>query len=297
MKIVLTGAAGNITKPLAEKLLREGHEVTVLGRSAEKLKILEEKGATIAVGDIEDENFLIAAFKGADAVYTMTPMPVHSTDWAAYGSMVGKNYAEAIKINGITKVVNLSTFGAHLLEGNGPINLLGQVEKALDKLESTEVVHLRAGYFYSNLVNQIPSIKSDSLIGANYGNANNLLLLVHTYDIAEITAKALQTPFFNNGEPYYVVGDVRSLRDIASVLGKSIDKDLTWSEYTDDEARTVFTQMGLPEHLISIFVEIGQAMSKGRPNEHYFLLPLKPELTKIKLEDYADEFRDIYSAE
>jgi nucleoside-diphosphate-sugar epimerase len=42
MKITLTGAAGNITKPLTEKLLTAGHTVTVVGRKVENLKSLIE---------------------------------------------------------------------------------------------------------------------------------------------------------------------------------------------------------------------------------------------------------------
>ena len=57
MKIVLTGAAGNITKPLAEKLLADKHEVSVIGRSAENLKSLTDKGAKALIGSVEDAAF------------------------------------------------------------------------------------------------------------------------------------------------------------------------------------------------------------------------------------------------
>jgi uncharacterized protein YbjT (DUF2867 family) len=201
MKIVLTGGAGNITKPLAETLLTMGHEVTVIGRNAENLKALQHKGVIPAIGNIEDEAFLTAAFKGADVVYTMVPTPYHVPDLVAYGTDIGNKYAKAIAANNIKRVVNLSTHGAHRLEGIGPAHLLGQIEKALDALEDTAIIHIRAGYFYSNLENQLPAIKQNGIIGANFGNADNVLLLVHTDDIADIVAKAITAPLFNNGEP------------------------------------------------------------------------------------------------
>jgi uncharacterized protein YbjT (DUF2867 family) len=108
MKITLTGAAGNITKPLAEKLLSQGHTVTVIGRNEESLKALTGKGAIAAIGDIEDSNFLIDAFKNADVVYTMIPTPYHRPEWVEYGKLIGENYRIAIEKNGIKKVVNLS---------------------------------------------------------------------------------------------------------------------------------------------------------------------------------------------
>ena len=58
MKYVITGAAGNISKPLSEILLSNGHDVTVIGRNAENLKELTSKGAKAAVGNLEDEKFL-----------------------------------------------------------------------------------------------------------------------------------------------------------------------------------------------------------------------------------------------
>ncbi len=93
MKITLTGAAGNITKPLAQKLLSQGHTVTVIGRNEENLKPLTEKGAIAAIGSIEDADFITNAFKGADAVYTMVPVPWQEKDWVAYHEKVGNIFA------------------------------------------------------------------------------------------------------------------------------------------------------------------------------------------------------------
>ena len=62
MKYVITGAAGNISKPLVEKLLKAGHAVTVIGRNAEKLKSLTDQGANPAIGSVEDVEFLKSCF-------------------------------------------------------------------------------------------------------------------------------------------------------------------------------------------------------------------------------------------
>ena len=44
MNYVITGGAGHISRPLTETLLNAGHEVTVIGRTAEKLQPLVDKG-------------------------------------------------------------------------------------------------------------------------------------------------------------------------------------------------------------------------------------------------------------
>ena len=295
MKITLTGAAGNISKPLAEKLLVQGHEVTVIGRNTENLKSLIDKGAIAAIGSIEDVAFLTDAFKGADALYTMVPVPWQEKDWVSYHEKVGNNFAKAIAQNGIKKVVNLGTYGGHRTDGKGPTAALSRVEKALGALSNTEHVFLRPGYFYSNLFSQIAYIKN-GVIGGNYGDVNNKLLLSHTSDIADAAAEAILTPNFNNDEPYYVVSDIRSCAEVAEQIGKAIGKnELKWIPFSDEDTRSGLKQSGFSDELTEIYVEIGQFFAKGYLNEHYDSLAVKPKLYKVKLEDFAKEFALIYA--
>ncbi len=159
MKYVITGGAGHISKPLTEKLLAAGHEVTVIGRNAENLKPLTEKGAKAAIGSVEDVSFLTKTFSGADAVYTMVPPTMEPTDWKGYIGQVGANYAEAIKTAGVKYVVNLSSVGAHMQEGCGPVSGLFRVEKALNELKDVAIRHLRPGFFFTNFYGNLPMVK------------------------------------------------------------------------------------------------------------------------------------------
>ena len=74
MKIIVTGSLGNISKPLTEILVKQGHAVTVVSSDPKKQAAIENLGATSAVGSIADVNFLTDTFKGADAVYAMVPL-------------------------------------------------------------------------------------------------------------------------------------------------------------------------------------------------------------------------------
>ena len=58
MKFVVTGAAGHVSKPLAELLLSNKHEVTVISRKAENVAELVRQGAKAAIGDLQDVPFL-----------------------------------------------------------------------------------------------------------------------------------------------------------------------------------------------------------------------------------------------
>ena len=58
MKYVITGSLGNISKPLTEKLIMAGHEVTVITSKESNWPAIEAIGASAAVGSVEDISFL-----------------------------------------------------------------------------------------------------------------------------------------------------------------------------------------------------------------------------------------------
>lgn len=121
MKITVTGSLGNISKPLAKQLIAAGHQITIVSSNADKIADIEALGATAAIGSIADAAFLTRAFTGADVVYTMIPPNFGANNYRQYVGDSAKNYVEAIKKAGITRVVNLSSIGAHVDGGTGQI--------------------------------------------------------------------------------------------------------------------------------------------------------------------------------
>ena len=190
MKYIVLGSLGNISKPLAEKLIAAGHSVTVVSSKAEKVSQIEALGAKAAIGSVEDVGFLTKTFTGADAVYTMVPPNFGASNWKKYIGGIGENYAAAIKVAGVKNLVNLSSIGAHMPVGCGPVSGLYFVEKAFNGLEGVNVRHLRPGFFYQNFLGNIGMIKNMGIIGGNYGEGSNLPI-AYTKDIAEAAAEEL----------------------------------------------------------------------------------------------------------
>lgn len=295
MNYVLTGGAGHITKPLASTLLAAGHNVTVIGRNAENLKPLTDRGAKAAIGSIEDAAFLTEIFKGADAVYTMVPPQYAAGDLEGY-RQTGANYAEAIKAAGIRYVVNLSSAGAHMPEGCGPVSGLHRTEQELNKLTGVNVLHLRPGYFYINFYGNIGMIKSMNVIGGNYGDDKTEIGFSHPADIADAAAETLLNLSFKGHAVRYLASDERTAGDVANVLGAAVGKpDLLWVEFTDEQTRGGLLQAGLPDTMADKYVEMGAALRSGKMAEDY--LKNRPQqFGKTKLEDFAKEFAAAYQA-
>ncbi|MFW2489692.1 NAD-dependent epimerase/dehydratase family protein [Clostridium chromiireducens] len=68
MKIFLTGATGKVGSRFVPYLLKQGHAVRVLVRTAEQALILKEQGAEAVIGDLLNNENLADAIRGVDAV-------------------------------------------------------------------------------------------------------------------------------------------------------------------------------------------------------------------------------------
>ncbi len=293
MKITLTGSLGNISKPLAEILIRAGHDVTIITSDAGKKTAIEALGARAAIGSLTDIPFLTNSFKGTDIVYTMVPYNFGATDYRKYVSGIGGNYAAAIKASKVKRVVNLSSIGAHLENGTGPIAGLHDVEQILNQLD-VAVKHLRAAMFYINFFFDIPLIKGQNIMGNNYGKEARLVM-VHPRDIAEVAAYELQQSF--TGKSYrYVASEERSVSGIVKILGSAVGKsELPWVQFTNEQTFAGMTVSGImPPAIANLYVELGAAVDNGILWEDYDRN--KPEiLGKTKLADFAKEaFAPLY---
>jgi len=292
MKYIITGSIGNISKPLSEKLIGAGHEVTIISSHEGKIKEIEALGGIHAIGSVNDLEFLKKTFRGADAIYTMVPPNHHPKDWKSEIHETGRVYYEAIKSEGIKKVVNLSSIGAHLAEGAGPVSGLFRVENEFNKLDGVDIVHLRPGYFYFNLFANLGMIKHMGIMGSNFGD--NPLVMVHPRDIAEVASHFLLKPDFTGKTVQYIASDIRNGHDIAQVLGKAIGKpDLKWMVFKDEDALKGMLGAGLPEESARNYVEMGASIADGKFQEDFYLH--KPALSPTKLEDFALEFEGAYS--
>jgi uncharacterized protein YbjT (DUF2867 family) len=296
MKYVITGGAGNISKELALGLLKYGHDVTVIGRDETHLKALTDAGAKAAIGSLEDTVFLAKTFKGADAVYTMVPPNFNPTgNWKKWIAGIGNNYAAAIRSNDIKYVVNLSSIGAHLPDGCGPVSGLYKVEQALNA-SGAHVKHLRPGYFFANLMANIPLIKHMNIMGANFGGPDFKLNLSDPADIAVAAIEEMKGLSFNGKSVRYLSSDERSTDDIAAVIGNAIGKPaLPWVVFSDEQSFQGMKDGGLSEEVAKNYVEMGKALREGRMQEDF--QSHRPQFKgKVKLENFAKQFANAYES-
>jgi nucleoside-diphosphate-sugar epimerase len=295
MKYILAGSLGHINKPLTQKLAAAGHDVTVISSHEARKSEIEALGAKAAIGSVEDLSFLTETFRGADAVFELIPPPVTApADWKAHIRQIGKNFADAIKAAGVKKVVQISSVGAHMAEGCGPVSGIHFAELDLDALDGVDVIHLRPGYFYTNLFAMTGLIKHAGILGNNFG-ADRKVVMVHPNDIAAVAAEELLNLSFTGKTVRYIASDERSSKEIAAVLGAAIGKpELPYVEFTDEQNFEGIIGAGVPAELARNFVEMGTAIRSGEMFADYY--KHKVELGPTKLEDFAKEFAGVYAS-
>ena len=293
MKYVLSGSLGHINKPLTQKLIAAGHDVTVISSHEKRTAEIEALGAKAAIGSVEDTGFLTETFKGADAVFALIPPPVtEPADWKARIHQIGKNFADAVKAAGVKKVVQLSSIGAHMPTGCGPVSGIHFAELEFDKLEGVDVLKLRPGYFYTNLLAMIGMVKHAGIYGNNFG-ADATVVFVHPRDIAEVAAEELLGLKFTGKSIRYIAGDEKNSKEITAALGAAIGKpELPYVAFTDEQSTEGAVQAGVPAELARNFTEMGAAIRSGEMIADY--LQHKPILSPTKLEDFAKEFAAAY---
>jgi uncharacterized protein YbjT (DUF2867 family) len=267
---VLLGSNGNITSKVAALLLAHRTAVRVVGRSARSLAAVEARGATIAAGDIGDAGFLARAFAGATAVYTMIPTDYAAQDMAAEQDRLGDAITRAITEAGVKHVVNLSSVGARLSSGTGPIAGLHRQERRLDELPGVDVLHLRPGHFFENHLIAIDMIRT---IGA-YADMlapDAPLPMVATADVAQVVARELHTPSGKGKQVLHLrAPSFYTMREVTALLGAAIDKpDLTYVQSDPQQGKSALMQQGFSISVATHLEEMSAAFSTGRLDAEY----------------------------
>src|SRR5262249_43763378 len=147
---VVAGCTGHVGSVVAKELLAKKQKVRVLVRDAQKGAPWSKQGAEVAVGSLTDQAALTKAFAGAKGLFVLCPPDLTARDFYAAQRETGQKIAAAVKAANVPHVVMLSSVGADLAEGNGPIKGLHHLENGL-RATGTKLTAIRAGYFQENV--------------------------------------------------------------------------------------------------------------------------------------------------
>jgi uncharacterized protein YbjT (DUF2867 family) len=286
--ITILGATGNVGGKVAALLAKKTEPIRVISRSTEHLRPLVSKTVTGFVGDATDPDFLVKAFTGADAVFTLIPPNPTVPIFMRYADNVGESIVRALETAKVKHVVFLSSIGADLASGGtGPIMGLHNMEERLNKIKGLNVVHLRAGYFMENLLWNLDLIRTKGIAGSAV-RGDVKISMIATKDIAAYAAERLAKRDFIGSSVRYLLGERDlTLTEATRTIGSKLSKPaLAYVAFPYDDAEKAMVGMGLSPDMSRTYIEMSRAFNDGK------IIPekrTKETTTGTSIETFCDE--------
>ncbi|MFZ1928324.1 MAG: NmrA family NAD(P)-binding protein [Candidatus Sulfotelmatobacter sp.] len=260
----ILGASGNTGHVVAKTLLERGQKVRAIGRNATHLQPLATQGAEVFVADVTDAAALTKAFQDADSAYVMIPPNPASNDPLGYENQVSDAIATAVRSTRVKNIVSLSSIGADKPTGTGPVVGLYNLEQKLNRVDTINVLYLRAGSFMENTLGQAGAIR---MMGSAVGplRPDLKLPMIAARDIGAAAADALLQLAFHGKQIQELHGQ-RDLdySEVATIIGKAIGKPkLAYVQAPDDQLRAAMVQMGMSGNFAGLMLEMTAALNSG----------------------------------
>lgn len=244
MRIAVTTPRGHVGHHLVRMLIRAGTRPLLLTRHPDDLDSEMREHVDVAQADSWDQDQVVAATRGVDAVYWVNPPPA-SGDPLADHALATEAIVAAVAANRIPRVVFQSSVGAEKRHGAGEIDGLAATEIALDAL-GTDVTHLRCGYFFTNLALDLDALRAGELQTVLPLDAP--MAWVAPRDIAEVAAATLLSPSWSGRRVQAVHGpEDLSWSEVSELLTAELGRDIAVERIEDQRMREQLLAAGMPE--------------------------------------------------
>jgi uncharacterized protein YbjT (DUF2867 family) len=257
---VVLGSSGNTGSIIADFLLAKGKKVRVVGRDLGRLQRFLRNGAEAFTADLSDAAALTKAFSGVRAAYLLLP-PLNSREEQERQSDA---IAAAVKNSGLRYAVHLSSYGAHVPKGTGPVTGLHSSEQKLNGISDLNVLHLRPGYFMENNLAAIDMIRGMGMFG--HALLPDLKLpLIATRDVGAYAAQRLLDLDFSARQTRELLGERGlTMTEATAVIARGIGKpDLRYEQFSYDQLQQVLTQAGFSPTKAAVYIEMFQSINAG----------------------------------
>jgi uncharacterized protein YbjT (DUF2867 family) len=257
MRIVVTTPTGKIGSRVVQLLLQAGARPTLLARQSARLDSRVLERADVVRTDLADSDAVVRATRGADALFWVAPFVADPDgDPVAWYAQLGATAARAVTENGIARTVFISSVGAEKRTGVGEITGLASTEEALNATGSS-VLHLRCGYFYTNL--DLDSLRHGIVripAAIDYPQP-----WVDPRDIGDIAAARLLYGGWSGRNVQAVHGpEDLTLIQVAQILAEALGRPIRAETISEDALRASLRAAGLGDKQIEGMVGMSAVM-------------------------------------
>ena len=261
---VITCASSQTGSACAKFLIDKGLPVRLIVRNASKVEHLRLKGAEVVESDITDTNKMIEAMKGSRAVYFMNP-PTYHEDMFETADKVYKTFLSAAEAANVTKLVCLSTVGAHIDKGTGNIYTGYMMEKDFAYLsKNTSLTFLRCAWFMSNWQNFLSKASEAGELKSLLNPVSLKIPMIDPEDIGQTSAELLSDSHVSGLRIVNLRGpEDYSAEDVAKAISEVSQKVIKCSPFSTQECRHMFDKIGFDLKSINAWIEMLEGFNNG----------------------------------
>jgi uncharacterized protein YbjT (DUF2867 family) len=236
--IVVTGATGNVGRPLVQALAAAGEQVTAVSRKVSDAAVPE--GVRHRQADLTDPESLRPIFDGADALF------LHDGGASAH-LLSPRDILDIAKAGGVGRIVLLSSIGvATRPQSASHGGMMRALEDAVRQSEMDWTI-LRPGAFNSNAYAWAETVRAHRTVAAPFGDVG--LPTIDPADIAEVAVAALRGDG-HTGQVYELTGPpLTTPRQGAEAIGDALGEPVRFIEQTREEARAQMLRF-MPEPVV-----------------------------------------------
>ncbi|MBT2584915.1 NAD(P)H-binding protein [Arthrobacter sp. ISL-95] len=242
MRIAVAAPTGHVGRHLVPMLIRAGAKPLLLLRDPDALAPDIRSEVDVARVDLLDADAVVQSVSGVDALYWVDPPPAGDDPLAEY-KLAADSAAKAVTAGGVGRVVFQSSVGAENRHGMGEIDGLAATEVALNATDAS-VIHLRCGYFFTNLEFQLDAIRAGML---------QVLLPLHQpmawvspRDIAEVAAGRLLSAEWRGHHVEAVHGPADlSWLQVVRIISQAVGKPLDVERIPEESMRGTLAGLGM----------------------------------------------------
>ncbi len=217
----ITGVTGHVGGAAAQELLDRNVGVRAVVRHPAQREDWQRRGADTAVADFSDRAALAQALRGSDGAFVMLPTSMTAGD--AEHRRLADSIAGAVADSGVPHVVMLSSIGAELADGTGPIRWLHHLENGLR--QTGVVLSAIRSWHFQEKVETVLGAALDAGIYPVFGDPDVPTPMIATRDIGRFAAATLLAPAASS-EVIDLAGPEYTERDVADQMAAMLGKPL-----------------------------------------------------------------------
>lgn len=273
-KILVTASTGNIGTPLSRALYKKQVSFTAATRDPEKA--MEKFGfeTDTVYLDFKDPSGFENALKGKEILFLCGPSATPGAE-----KLLEPFVEEAIKQN-IKHIVFIASYPG-----------------IMEMIEESGLDHtfIKANFFMQNFeIYQEEDIRDRNQIFMPTGEGK--APFIHTRDIGEVAAEAIENPEQYKNELIYITGpELLDHFEAAHIFSDILGRKINYENPDDDTYRRVMKERGFSEEYIDAMIAVFGKIRKGKVDQTSDMVEKILDRKAISLREYVKEMQEYFS--